>query len=65
MAVDDIGPGGAAVLKSLQALIQGSLADPDALSQHPAAVGARFRLLLLGLKHARHLQVYFHHSWQC
>ncbi len=45
------------MLKSLHEVLQRSLADPDALSQHPAALGVRFRLLFLGLKHARYLQV--------
>ena len=57
MAIHRIGSAGEAVLRTLQALVWESLGDPLALSQHPASVGARFRLLLLGLEHARHLQV--------
>ncbi|BDA51126.1 phosphatidylinositol 4-kinase alpha [Coccomyxa sp. Obi] len=55
-ATHRIGSIGEAVLRTVQALVWESLAHPHALSQHPASVGARFRLLLLGLKHARHLQ---------
>lgn len=57
MATHRIGSSGEEVVRNVQALVWESLADPHALSQHPASVGARFRLLLLGLKHARHLQV--------
>lgn len=32
-------------------LLQHSLSDPSALTHHPAAVGARFRLLMLGLRY--------------
>lgn len=53
----DIGSGGKAVLETLQALLLRSVSDAQPLSQHPASVGARFRLLLLALKHANHLQV--------
>jgi hypothetical protein len=52
----DASSAGPAVLKLVQALLQHSLADPDALSQHPASVGPHFRLLQLALQHAEHMQ---------
>ena len=41
----------------LEGLLQRSLADARALTQHPAAVGGRFRLLTLALRHANHERV--------
>ena len=34
-----------------------SLQEPGMLTHHPAAAGARFRLLLLALRYARHMEV--------
>ena len=45
-------PDGQAMIALLDGLLQHALADAHALTQHPSAVGARFRLLALAVKHA-------------
>ena len=52
-----MGPGGIAELALLEGLLQRALADDLALTQHPSAPGARFRLLALALQHAGRLRV--------
>lgn len=52
-----MGPDGRAELALLEGLLQRTLADDGALTQHPSAPGARFRLLLLALQHAARLRV--------
>ncbi|KAF5834125.1 kinase-like domain-containing protein [Dunaliella salina] len=56
---DSVGDGGAATTQQssmreiIMRMLHTSLANPDALSSHPAAAGPRFRLLKLALRLAR------------
>lgn len=59
VACEGITPGRQAISQLLEGLLQRSLADAHALTQHPAAVGGRFRLLELALRHANHERVRF------
>ena len=57
VAADMLHPEGQAMMALLDGLLQRALADAHALTQHPSAVGARFRLLGLALKHAKYARV--------
>ena len=57
VASQRVGPDGRAELALLEGLLQRALSNDRALTQHPSAPGARFRLLLLALQHASHQRV--------
>lgn len=50
-------PNAHAKMALLEGLLQRTLADSRALTQHPSAGGARFRLLALALAHASRARV--------
>ena len=52
-----LGPNSAAAMHIFERWAQTSLHQAGGISQHPAAFGARFRMLLLALRYARHMQV--------